>query len=410
MLPLMITAVYINIRNKNFNLPGQDLLIYLGSIVGITGLSSILTRSNFVYASTDSFNHIFHGKVLAASGLVPWAISSFSKLGSFSSILQMTSHLLQVEYLSGYQTLLALILVVVLLITIWDQFNQYFSVIISLLISGALILILGSDTFLTHTFYIHNNLPAAVMLFLSLYCFWNYYQNDNREWRLLGTILIIGFSFTRIEGPLYSVLILLLVMGIKPLSYRQTLQIVLPYTITALLWHTYLFLSTAQNQLLSQTNMLVIISALVGLTILALISKWMPTIINLIPEAMVSLLFFTLILAILIEPDHMLTSNTHVWQNLTNIYFWSWTWFITAAFLPVLLNDLRKHPENRLLIYSTASYILVVLLLVLARRPYRIGQTDSANRLMLQILPVILFTFASKAGTIKKWFFPNPPA
>jgi hypothetical protein len=265
-------------------------------------------------------------------------------------------------------------------------------------------MVLGSDTFLNHVFYIHNNLPAATLMFLSLYCFWNFYKTNTREWHLMGTILLIGFSFTRIEGPLYTVIILLLVMGIKPLPYKQTLQIVLPYTIIALLWHTYLYFNLIQNALLSQTNLLLIISALAGLTILALISKWIPTIIDLIPEALISILFFALILAVLIEPDHMITSITHFWQNLTNIYFWSWTWFTAAAFLPALLINHRKHPENRLLLYSSGVYILIVLLLVLARIPYRLGQTDSSNRLMLQILPILFFAFASSGGNLKKWF------
>ncbi len=52
------------------------------------------------------------------------------------------------------------------------------------------------------------------------------------------TGLLLGFSFTRIEGPLYAVVILLLVMSIKPLEYKRTLSIVLPYTIVALFWHT----------------------------------------------------------------------------------------------------------------------------------------------------------------------------
>ena len=405
--PFLGAALYFNYKNKTYILKIHQWFLVIGSVIGVAGLSFLLTRSSYIYTSTDSFNYIYHGKILAKSGLVPWTIDNFTKIGAFSSIIQMNSQLLPGEYLSGYQTLLGIILALVLFIAAWELLKRDFHPVISLIISGVMILVLASNTFLNHAFYIHNNLPAAVFLFLSLYSFWHSYNNEAVEWIILGMLAIIGFSFTRIEGPLYAIAILLLVISIKPQEYKRTLSIVLPYTIVALFWHIFLLINVTQNEQLSQTNLMLIIGALGALTILALVSKWIPSLIEILPAGILGTMFLGLILAILVEPEHMILSLTHFWQNLVNVYYWSWTWLIIAAILPFMLIKKGSHPENHLLLYSSAVYILIVLLLVLARIPYRLGQTDSSNRLMLQILPVLLFAIASNSENLKKWFFSN---
>lgn len=407
MLPFLISALYMNIKNSTFSLSTKDIILILGIFLGLTCLSYLFSRISLVYATTDSFNYIYHGKVLARDGLTPWSLNNFTKLGSFSSIIQMTSQLLPGEYLSGYQTILGIILILVLFIGMMEELKREFSRFISIIASGSITLVLGSIIFQHHIFYIHNNLPAGLFLFLALFSFWHYYKTSVSEWNFIGIIALTGFSFTRIEGPLYTVLILLFLISIKPQSYKKTLGQVLPYTGLTIFWHIYLLVNVLQNEQLSQVNLLLIIASLVGLTILALISKWLPVLLKILPQVLLSVMAFSLILAILFEPDHMITSITHFWQNLTNIYFWSWTWFVVLAFIPVMLKNNQDHPEKRLLLYSIAGYILIILLLVLARIPYRLGQTDSANRLMLQILPVIFFTVATSSRTLKLWFFPN---
>ena len=404
LLPFLGAALYFNHKKKSYILNLRQWLMILVSLIGLAGLSYLLTKSSYIYTSTDSFNYIYHGKILGKSGLVPWAIDNFTKIGAFSSIIQMNSHLLPGDYLSGYQTILGVILIFVLFYGSWEMLKVHFPSLISLIISGVLILILGSNTILNHFFYIHNNLPAAILLFLSLYAFWHYYKTDTMEWIVLGVITIVGFSFTRIEGPLYTAAILLLIISVKPQPYSRTLGIILPYTTVALLWHIFLLTNVIQNEQLSQTNLLLIIGVLGALTLLALVSKWIPAIIEILPVGILATLVFGLILAVIIEPDHMILSITHFWQNLINMYYWGWVWLIIPALLPIIILNISDYPENRLLLYTSYVYILIVLLLVLARIPYRLGRTDASNRLMVQILPVLLFSIAASASDLKKWF------
>ena len=308
LLLILIVSVYFIINTGTYKIPVRDWLLIAGSLVAIILLSTLLTETSYVFSTTDSFNYIYHGKVLARSGFVPWTINNFTKLGSFSSIIQMSSHLLPGEYISGYQTILAVELLFVVYIGTWNELKQEFRSATALIISTALILVLGSVTFLEHAFYIHNNLPAGLLLFLTLFSFWHYFKTNHREWSLIGSIALVGFSFTRIEGPLYAVLILLIIISIQPQPYKKTLRMVLPYTFITTLWHIFLLINAVQNEQLSKTNLLLIIGALAGLAFLALISKWIPGLIDMLPNILISVLFFSLILAFLIEPEHMILS------------------------------------------------------------------------------------------------------
>jgi hypothetical protein len=405
--PIILAAGALNIKHKTLSLNAEQWRTILISFGSITVLSIILTQTSFVFATPDSFDYIYHGKILAESGLVPWAVNHFTKLGLFSPVVQMSSHLLPGGYLSGYQTILAIILLVGLFFSMKEMLGEYFSKLISFFVSGGLVLIIFTKIFLNHAFYIHNNLPATVFLFIALYCYWHFYKTDALEWMILATIALTMFGFTRIEGPLYVIFFLLLVISSKQLKQKQLLAIVLPYTITALIWHLFLYTTATSTEQLSSKNMLVILIALSGLMFLVIFSKKIAALVAVIPELLIGSLLFGLILAFLIEPEHMITSTTHVWQNLIDMFAWGWSWFALLALIPFTLLENKQHPENRMLIFSAAGYILIVLLIALARIPYRLGETDSANRLMLQIQPVILLAIASNGDRLKRWFLPS---
>jgi len=399
-MPVIATSLYFLIIKKTYKLGNIGWIMIGTSTVIIAGLALALTKTSYVYATSDSFNYIYHGKILANSGMVPWAINNFTKLGAFSSVLQMTSAILPGQYLSGYQTILGVNLLAVLFVSMTTQAKRALPIVWAMTLSGTLILTMMSTIFLEQLFYIHNNLPAALLLFLAIYLFWQYYQSDEPAWLFLGLIAITGFSFTRIEGPLYVIAFLVLIISIKPQPYRRILLLVLPYTAVTGAWHGFLYTNAAQNKQLSQTNLLLIISAIIGLAALALLSKWLSPLMPLIPRALIFILFGALILSVVLEPDHMVQSITHFWQNLLNVYFWGWSWIAAIIVIPLLLTN-QKTQESRLLLFVITAYILIVLLLALARIPYRLGKTDSANRLMFQILPLCYFALSSCAQKIR---------
>lgn len=152
MTPLVIAAVVINISRKTLFLSPKQWGTILVSVGVITVLAFVVTQKSYVFATADSFGYIFHGRILAENGLVSWTINYFTKLGLFSPIVQMSSLLLPGDFLSGYQSILTVILIAGLFFSMLDIFISHFSKIISFLLAGGLVLVLISKIFpeITH--------------------------------------------------------------------------------------------------------------------------------------------------------------------------------------------------------------------------------------------------------------------
>ncbi len=406
-LLLILTAsisAAIFISQKPGTLSKLDLSVLLTGMLSVIILSFSITNKSYVFATADSFSIIFHARVLAKSGLVTWAVNQFTEWGVVVPVIQMTGSLFKMDFITGYQTLLSVSLLAILGLSIFFALKKHFSVLISLVFSGSLGAVMISKIYQVHTFYIHNNLVAGVFMFVGLYGLWNFIQKNENEWLILGSIFLTAFGFSRIEAPLYVILFMILALSIKRFNNRQALILVLPYSILALGWHLSLLTSGGQNQLLSNNNILIILAGLAVLQVFTFINQKLPAFSSIIPEVIISSLGFGLVLTILVEPDHMITSLTHFWQNLLDMFAWGGSWIVVVAFIPFYIIKTDQSAENKFLGYSTFSYILLILIIAIARIPYRLGETDSANRLMLQILPVIIFLIASNAETLKLWF------
>jgi len=402
---VVIGAVWLNISYKTWKLtPTQYLSIILG--VGAFTISSyLLTKQYYLYATSDSFSIILMSQILSESGLQLWTLNQFTEWGLIAPVFQMASSLLGEGYISGYQTLLAGSLLIVFSISIYQAFSRHFKPSLSYLFTGLSVLIITTIIFVEHAVYIHTNLTAAVYLYVALFAYWNFLQDDKPEWIILGTAAMIGVGFSRIEGPLYVILFLALAITSKQLKYKHALWIVLPYTILSIIWNTYLLFSVDQTGLLSQTNIIIIILSLLGLAAFGILSKWLPKITS-FQFLILGLLTVGTVAAFLLKPDHMSLSLIHVIQNLVSRNAWGFTWFLILLLLPLTLDFNKDSPENRFLIFSITCYLILVVLFAFPREPYRLGKTDSANRMLLQIQPIIFLYISINSYKIKKWLLP----
>ena len=398
-----ITAFWMNIQRKTYMLTGKQILTILLGLTVFSLLDFYLTQKSYIYVTADSFSIIYHGQVLGKSGLAPWAINQFTEWGLISPVIQMTSLILPGDYLTGHQTLLAASLLIFFGINIFLIFHKQYSTLVAILLCLTIISVLGSIIMIEHTFYLHSNLTAAVYLFVSLFAYWKFLQEQSPEWLLLASIAISAFGFSRIEGPLYMMLFQILVISIKEMDYKNRLLVILPSSIIFLFWYGFLYFSAKQPGLLDKTNILIIIASLILFSALAIISRWIPKIISLLPKLTLGILIIGLGLTFLINPEHMITSTSSVYQNLINQNSWGLTWIISAAFLPLLFSQNRDQPENDLYRFGIPGYIILVLFLGFPRSPYRLGATDSANRLLLQIQPIIFLFIIMKTCTLNKW-------
>lgn len=382
------------------------LLMLLGLIVtGLLGYA--FTQQSYVFATADSFGLILLGRVLGRSGLQEWSLNRFTARGFLSPVFLMASNLLPGDFISGHQTILALCMLIAMSVSVYLELRNHFKVVIALALTIAM-----SSTFLTiifieHAVYIHTNLTAAILLFTALTFFWNFLKKGSNDWLILGVIALLGFSFTRIEGPLFAIFMLALFIQSDRLSYRQSIGVALSFSLPVAAWYTYLLLTTSQQRLLTPTNTLIIIASAVGLILFAAGRKWFNRLAGL-PQYIFGVLILGLVATFLLKPNHMFSSSLHIIQNLIHWSSWGISWIVIAFFFPAIIQLGKMKEEDRWLGLCIYGYVVLVVMMAFVRIPYRIGRTDSANRLLLQIQPLILFFIATQGRRIAEWFtFPE---
>jgi hypothetical protein len=406
LLPFVFAAIGANAYYGTFPRSGVQWGVIFTGLVSFAAVAFLVTQQYYVVATPDSFYMIYHGRTLAEAGLTPWANDQFSEWGLIIPVILMSSHLLPVDYLSGYQTLIGGSLIATFVVGIFQFTRRHFAPTLAIIQTSMFTLIFMSILFISHVFYIHSNLPATAYLVVALYAYWYFLRNEAVEWLILGSLAITAFGFTRIEGVLYVLVFLLLVMSLKRHDYKWLLAIILPYTTVSILWYLYLYAVVNESGLLSQTNILVILLALLSCVFLGIASRlsWVSSLLTYMPYIIIGGLCVGLVLSFALKPEHMLTSTTNVLRNLADINSWGWSWIVIAALLPIFLDRDEQQPENRLLIYGVACYILLVILLGFARNPYRLSAYDSANRLLLHVQPIFFLYFAIKSNKLRAWF------
>ena len=92
----------------------------------------------------------------------------------------------------------------------------------------------------------------------------------------------------------------------------------------------------------------------------------------------------------ILKPEHMFSSlEGIVWNTLVKGN-WGLTWYILVFLLAELYFSKRRSTEYHWLFMVLVTYVVVVYDLAYFSDPYHIGEFDSANRLLLQVLPLIV--------------------
>lgn len=403
---LVIIGVANLIQKKLYPVETNQYLIMVLGFLGVLILSYVLTQKSYVFASTDSFNLILVGRVLGQSGFQDWSIYKFTAVGLLTPVFLMSSTLFPGDFISGYQTILAVSLFVMFSVSIFIELLNHTNWVTAVFGTLALNLSVLTITFIEHAFYIHTNLTAAVFMYTAIYSFWNHLRNGSSEWLYLGCLALLAFSFTRIEGPLYAIPVIAILISIKQFKRKQLIPVISGYTLPVIAWYGYLLFSIDQYRLLTPQNILIIISLTIGLILFSIVSTVFPKP-DFYPRAILGVLFLGLILTFILKPDHMVISSLNVFRNLSEINNWGISWLLSALFLPLFLKLNTQTRENQWVAFCIISYFIIVFALGFPRVPYRLGRTDSANRLLLSLQPVFFFYIAANSGRIKAYLALN---
>jgi hypothetical protein len=276
-----------------------------------------------------------------------------------------------------------------------------------ILVVLACLLLVSTDIISFQFFYLHSTFPAAVYLIVAVASFWLADCEKNQAWLVFAVLGLLGFCLTRIESPLFSLIYLALVVSRAGYSYRVRLTLTLSFLLPVIVWYLVIGVSTIYGvKYLNPTNTLGMVGLmaafglLVGLTGIRKLERW---ILAYLPVSMFLVILAGVGLMFILKSEHMLISLDSMLQNTFMTGRWGATWYVLVILLVLAIWQPPVHFEG-LFAWSIPIFVLLLLALVFVRNPYHLRWTDSANRMLTHLAPVVLLYLMIKySPMLEKW-------
>ena len=110
------------------------------------------------------------------------------------------------------------------------------------------------------------------------------------------------------------------------------------------------------------------------------------------------------IIATIVKPEHMVTSFRSMVRNALVAGDWGLTWYVIAFLATELYVICRHSIERRWMFVVLVTYVLLVYDLTYFTGAYRIGASDSGNRLILQAVPLVMLYLSTGVPQMLKSF------
>lgn len=283
-------------------------------------------------------------------------------------------------------------------------------VLTTVLILGTLLL-LANHMFLVHSTYVNSHLFFGTMLVMLVGSLWLMTKKTDIPIRVLVFLQIISIPILILARPEASMIVMLALIPVivsTAFSFKHKSLLLVSYAVPVIAWQGYLtylyFLSSGSLKEISFS-----VYGLIGLGVGALLlipimkTRLFQWLASHIPTTAEVLLWLGVIVFYLRDPELLNRSVVATVKNVVSVS-WGPTWLIIAALL-ILLLIFVKFGEQRLLRYSVTTFLPLVFLLVYLREgPYRVGITDSLDRMWMQIIPLVVL-YIIVAIVCGKWRF-----
>jgi hypothetical protein len=386
-----LALFWANIRQGS--LSRDSILLGGASLVVLTGACFLVDLLRIVTMTPDSSYMARFGQNI---GLGNYEASRmvFSMWGPLVPFIHSITNLLDQKLYWQYQPVLSLDLVAIVFYTIYTVIREQKSILQSFVAATVLVSVMAiSNIFLFHVFYIHVNIISALYMYLFVFALVKLQQQPGRAYELLALLSLIAFSLVRLEAPLFVIVILLVTSFRQGWSYVNRLKLIIPFTVLFVAWYARVYFILPENSdLLTKQLAITFISVLVGFGLFTIVSglKVLDPIVKRTPFVTLIGLVLVSIIFTIIKPEHMLTSLESIVRNILVDGDWGLTWYVIFFLAAELYFASRDATERHLMFMVLVTYILLVYNLAYFTNSYRIGATDSANRLVLQALPLVL--------------------
>jgi hypothetical protein len=380
----------------------RDLAFATRWTVAFAVICTALTHSNIANLTSIDSHRILSLAIMIANdgGLQSGTLVKLGPWGVFQVVAHSMMGITRRDFLYSLPLVLGLSFIPIFALTLWHALDSLGAAVrrrswLVGLVTAALFTV-GSLDF--HLFYIHTNLGAAIYLFLFVVMFWIAEIDRDASWLPVAFLSLVAFALHRTETPIVALVFLALTVTQSELPRRPITVGVGFFAATITIWYETMatrldpggdFLTPARCHMISALVVAFCLWWLASSTrIVRGVNRRMPVFVA---------AAFALVLgaAFVIKPHHMIDS-ARVWAlNLTTLPLWGQTWFVIAALSVIGLG--AAPPRFRTpFIVGLPTYFAFILFLVYFRAPYREGRGDSANRMTIQMLALIMFYLAIK--------------
>lgn len=405
LLGLVMTAAAVAFR-QHLELPARHELrtVALSAIVFVA-LVGAMAYLRFVEISTDSLYQLVLADKWASGRFEDSVLSEFGYWGHVLPALHAAAPALGADY---YYTLAP-----ATGITLLGTFRYFCEVGLRQLPQpigldrlAAIVatLFLASSLFLLFQFfYFHNNLLAGLYLLIATGSLWLAHIHSSPAYLTLSILAFLAYGMTRTETALYAIVFLAPALSLRQFSRRTWLRVLFPFTVYLGAWNVLLLLFVRPDtHIMSPARLLVMIGAVTGVYVVAVLAEAAPFRIRLTPflhRLMLLFLAAVILMLVFLEPLHLPRTAIIFFVNLVapGFLWWGMVWWVAIALGIFAVPHSPQVPFERLFATGIVGFIFV-LIIVSFEHPFRVGFGDSGNRTFTALLPVVALYLTLKTA------------
>lgn len=395
---LALALVFANIGKRSLS---RDSLVLGGAALLVLAAAGIVVDALRILTTTSDSAYIARFGQNIGLGNYEGSRIVFSKWGPFVPLIHSLTKLLGQKLYWQYQPVLSLDLVAIVFYTAYTLLREALPKPHAATAAAVAVgLMAFSNMFVFHAFYIHVNLVATSYMYLLVFALANM-QDERRTGACvaLAQLSLIAFTLVRIEAALFAIVILLIATFQPGWSSTARLRLSLPFILVSLAWYARAYFILPETpDLLTKDLGLALCLVLLGFGAFVAVSGVEP-VQPLLARTPMSTLFGLVVVALgftAMRPRHMLTSLQSMVRNMLVDGQWGLTWYVVFFVGTLLYFAGRDTRGYDWILVVAVAYVVAVYDLAYFTEPYHPGEFDSANRLLLQVVPVVVLYLARR--------------
>ena len=395
----VILAISVLSSAKQGSLTRRELEIVGVWTLGFALISFPLAHFNLSLLARDSHMFVKLGRIIGAdAAFAEGMLTRLSEWGVFQPIAQSAAAFTSEEYLYGLSPQMAICFAALFPLCLRIGLKALGIEARAMWLAVFTATLFSIFHYQHHFAFIHNNLGTSIYLFGFVALFWFAEVERDVSYLPVAFLCLTACSFQRVETPVVALLFAAVFVLPSRLPARALALGFGSFVVPVVAWYGLLAGHAPRaSQFLTKTRCLLLIAVVLGGYAACLLSRHarFERARQRAPELALIAIVVALVVAFALKPEHMGISARSWLRNLVSGY-WGVAWPLIAM-LVLGASRLPRFASSKVFGYGIAAQVGLIILLAFGRSPYRAAHVgDSANRMMMHLLPLLFFYLALK--------------